>query len=321
MDTVKDVIDTPTRMMDTIFGDVSEGTKVRELSALAKRVELPSFNISLDEKNQYNKKVPIMTGLKYDPINISFYDDNNNTTINLINNYYKYFFGDGNVPKSAAFRPDVVKQERNFNSWGLQARAMKDFFLAIDVYSFNRGTFTMHSMKSPYIMSIKMGDHEYGSYEPRDINIQIGYSSIVYASGYIKRGTPPGFADLIYDFNPSPLTGKYPTNLYDALGESASALGGLFGGTSNIQSFITPIQQFSVGGVNTNMPSTIPLVPGNILSAFNTGQSGMRTSTPNGQPVSIGGMQGSGQVVGGGLPGPATPTAGSISVTSLPTLK
>ena len=316
MNTVKDVIDTPNRLMNQVFGDPSEGTKVRELSALAHRVELPGFSITVDEKNQYNKKIGVTTGIKYDPVQITFYDDNNNTTINLINNYYKYFFGDGNVPGgSQKYLTDTVKSRMNFNGWGFQSRAIKNFFYAIDIYSFNRGTFTMHSIKAPWIINMRAGDHEYGDYAPRDITITFGHSGIVYASGYIKRGTPPGFADLIYDFTPSPLTGKYPVNLYDTLGQFASATGGLFGGTTGVQDIVKPIQQLQ-GGTSTNVPSTRPLLPGTLLAPFNTGSSQNQTSTPNGVPVSVGGLQSSGTVVGGGQAAPPTP-----SVTVYPTIR
>lgn len=268
--TVQDVLDTPNRFLNQVFGDPSEGARVRELSALAHKVDLPRFTLTSNDVNQYNKKVNIYTGMKYDPVNITFYDDNNNTVINLWNNYYKYFFGDPNVTRSTGFLPDVVKERRNYNNWGLQARTFKNFFYAIDFYSFNRGTFTMHSIMNPWITSVQMGDHQYGEYDPREITVTFGYSGVLYASGYIKRGTPPGFADLIYDFTPSPLTNKYPANAYDQAGALATATGGLFDGSSNIQQFITPITRLA-NGATTQVPSTRPILSNNVVSTYNTG--------------------------------------------------
>ena len=277
--TVQDVLDTPNRLMNQVFGDPSEGARVRELSALAHKVDMPRFTLNSNDMNQYNKKVNIYTGIKYDPVNITFYDDNNNTVINLWNNYYKYFFGDPNVPRKTGFLPDVVSERRNYSNWGFQPRTLKNFFLAIDFFSFNRGTFTMHSIMNPWITSVQMGDHEYGDYSPRDITMQFGYSGVLYASGYIKRGTPPGFADLIYDFTPSPLTNKYPANLYDQIGALSTATGGLFDGSSNIQQFYQPIQRIA-NGASTQVPSTRPILSNNVVSTYNTGAPNAATNAP-----------------------------------------
>lgn len=294
--TVQDVLDTPNRLMSQVFGDPSEGARIRELSALAHKVDLPRFTLNSTDINQYNKKVNIYTSIKYDPVNITFYDDNNNTVINLWNNYYKYFFGDPNVPRQTGFLPDVVKDKRNHNNWGFQPRTFKNFFLAIDFFSFNRGTFTMHSIMNPWITSVQMGDHEYGDYNPREITMQFGYSGVLYASGYIKRGTPPGFADLIYDFTPSPLTNKYPGNLYDQIGALATATGGLYDGSSNIQQFALPIQKLATGA-STQVPSTRPILSNNVVSTFNTGdQTAPKAPSVTVYP-SIGGNQTAGNAI------------------------
>jgi len=304
--TVQDVLDTTKRLQNNIFGDPSEGARVRELGALAHKVDMPRFTLQSNDANQYNKKVNIYTGIKYNPINITFYDDNNNTVINLWNNVYKYFFGDPNITRKEKFEPDVVSARRFTQDWGFQPRSLKNFFYAIDFFSFNRGTFTMHSIMNPWILDVQMGDHDYSEQMPRDITIQFGYSGVLYASGYIKRGTPPGFADLIYDFTPSPLTNKYPGNPYDQVGALSTATGGLFGGNSNIQQFAKPISRIA-SGASTQVPSTRPITSNQIISTYQTGATTNPTAIQSAQP-SV-----------GGIPYVGTPTTpGQVSVQPFP---
>jgi len=278
VDTVTDIMNTPGRLLNNVFGDPSEGVRVRQLGTLAKHVDLPKFTLVSDEKNQYNKKVPVFTGIKYDPVTIVFHDDSNNTVVNLWNNYYKYFFGDPNVQRQTGYAPDVIKDQRYYNNWGFQTRTLKNFFLAIDFYNFSKGMFTMHSIMNPWIMSMQSGDMEYATSEFREISITFGYSGVLYASGYIQRGTPPGFADLIYDKTPSPMSNLIPSSnpTFDA------NTGGLFTGPTYTQQITNPIQNLGA--------STFPIVAtgiagAGILSAFFSGN-GNSTSTPPSPPSS-----------------------------------
>lgn len=70
---------------------------------LVKTVKLPSFNFSTTELNQYNRKRIIQTKIKYEPIDITFHDDNGGST-NAPNSggmirrlweaYYNYYYAD-----------------------------------------------------------------------------------------------------------------------------------------------------------------------------------------------------------------------------------
>ena len=280
LNTITDVMNTPNRLLNNLFGDPSEGIRVRQLGTLAKHVDLPKFTLISDEKNQYNKKVPVFTGIKYDPVTIVFHDDSNNTVINLWNNYYKYFYGDPNVPRKTGYAPDVIKDVRNYNNWGFQTRTLKDFFLAIDFYNFSKGMFTMHSIMNPWIMSMQSGEMEAASADPRDISITFGYSGVLYATGYIQKGTPPGFADLIYDKTPSPLTNKVPNNnnIFNA------NTGGLFTGPQFNQQITNPL-----GGAVTSLPIIgAGIAAVGIGSAFFSGSSGggNAPSSPPSTPTS-----------------------------------
>jgi len=75
---------------------------------LVKTIKLPSFNIDTATMNQYNRKRIIQTKIKYDPIDISFHDDNGSGlgTPNLGGSvralwkaYYNYYYFDGTTPE------------------------------------------------------------------------------------------------------------------------------------------------------------------------------------------------------------------------------
>ena len=56
-----------------------------------KTVQLPKYGFDLTTLNQYNRKRIIQTKIKYDPIQITFHDDNNNLVRKLWHAYYTYY--------------------------------------------------------------------------------------------------------------------------------------------------------------------------------------------------------------------------------------
>ena len=68
-----------------------------------KTVKLPSYNFSTANMNQYNRKRIVQTKINYDPVTITFHDDNGNLIRNLWYAYYTYYYKDG-VNSSALYR-------------------------------------------------------------------------------------------------------------------------------------------------------------------------------------------------------------------------
>jgi hypothetical protein len=77
------------------------------LNMLVKTAELPKFKISTDLGHQYNRKKQIHTKLEYDPVNITFHDDNLGVTTTLWSSYYGYYFADSSHGPSAGSTPNV----------------------------------------------------------------------------------------------------------------------------------------------------------------------------------------------------------------------
>ena len=55
-----------------------------ELNMLVKAVDLPKFSVQTVTKNMYNRKKNLQTTLEYDPVNITFHDDNLGLTTTLM---------------------------------------------------------------------------------------------------------------------------------------------------------------------------------------------------------------------------------------------
>jgi hypothetical protein len=61
---------------------------------LVKSCELPKYNMSVEEKTQYNKKMYAATRIAYEPVNITFHDDHADTVNAFWKKYYEYHIAD-----------------------------------------------------------------------------------------------------------------------------------------------------------------------------------------------------------------------------------
>lgn len=65
---------------------------------LVRDVKLPSFQFDTHKMNQYNRKRIVQTKIRYEPVQISFHDDNANTINKLWYAYYTYYYKDATKP-------------------------------------------------------------------------------------------------------------------------------------------------------------------------------------------------------------------------------
>ena len=79
-----------------------------DYGVLVKTIKLPSYNIETTTMNQYNRKRIVQTKIKYDPIDVTFHDDNGSglgtpnlggTIRALWKAYYNYYYYDGTTPE------------------------------------------------------------------------------------------------------------------------------------------------------------------------------------------------------------------------------
>ena len=78
--------------MDPAAASVLPDLKSRhelEIGMLVKSVDLPKFSADVETKNKYNRKKNVQTAIKYNPVTITFHDDNSNNVRNFLSNVYK----------------------------------------------------------------------------------------------------------------------------------------------------------------------------------------------------------------------------------------
>jgi len=188
--------------------NVFNSTGGRELNLLVKKADLPKFTIKTEEKNQYNKKTYAYTGIDYQPVNITFHDDSANLALQFWTDYYYQYFQDGGKTRQQYYRDLYNDTRAGANDWGLDGGTYNiDLLESIDIFTLSQGKFTMYSLQTPWITSFNHDSHDVAeSSGLMEHSMQVGYSGVLYGQGRIQQGNPPGFADLLYDFSPSPIS-------------------------------------------------------------------------------------------------------------------
>jgi len=236
---------------ETLFVDKFNPSERYQLNMLVKACDLPKYNMSMEEKTQYNKKMYTATRIAYEPVNITFHDDHADTVNAFWKKYYEYHIADSvsmnsdlQISATKDNLYDSIGAEKRTNKFGLDTPAArsKPYLKGIEIFVLHKQRFTSMTLVNPVI-----GSFSHDSLDQADgagvmnNTMQILYETVIYKAGIINKNNVPGFATINYDNSPSPL----------------SVLGG---GTNSI---------FGPGGVVDGIGSVIRNVNnGNILGAI-----------------------------------------------------
>lgn len=205
---------------------------------LAKSVDTPSFRISTETLNQYNRKVVIQTKLNYAPLTITFHDDMANATTDLWRNYYQYYYGDGRSQLNASLRQSRTAQGFSDNkydsaayAYGLANLQDKPFFNSIEIFQLNKKKFTSFTLVNPIIKDFAHSnlDQSAGT-KLAENRMTVEYETVIYSTG---KASQVGFDETHYDKRPSPLRVAGNGNLFGPGGIINGATE-VFGEISNI---------------------------------------------------------------------------------------
>ena len=225
---------------------------------LVKDIKLPSYQFETVQLNQYNRKRIVQTKIKYEPITISFHDDNASTATRLWEAYYRYNYRDGSKPgvvfsgnRGNASGGDVDYNNRNIyesninsSDWGYVGDTFSGsnkkvpFFKNITVFGFYQHNFTAYTLINPIITGFNHDTYSYSEGSGIMQNtMTIDYETVVYNYGAID-GTQPdnivtGFgSEENYDRRRSPIAipnsnAKIlgPGGLVDSVGGTLEAIG------------------------------------------------------------------------------------------------
>ena len=222
----------------------------RELNMLVKAVDLPQYTVDMVTAQQYNVKRKIQTKISYDPINITFHDDNYGVTTALWETYYRYYYNDGNygskdtqgnqstsTDRAYSKSAGLTKNKNTENKFGLDNDANIPFFTSIQIYQMARKTYTCYTLVNPIVQRWQhdsMNNQESG---PVQNAMTVEYEAVFYSRGRVQaNGAPAGFGEEHYDKTPSPnsLSGGGSTSLLGTGG----VLSGLFGANDGPYTYI-----------------------------------------------------------------------------------
>lgn len=199
------------------------------LGLLVKEIKLPSFTFNTTQLNQYNRKRIIQTKIKYDPIDITFHDDNASQATKMWEEYYKYYYNDTTKPGpvlagarggAAGAGPDDYNSRNIYSGedingntdWGFNGGPKAPFFKNITVFGMNQHEFTAYTLINPIITSFSHDSYNYSEGSGIMQNrMTIDYETVVYNYGSIDGRNPEnivtGFGDVAnYDRELSPIS-------------------------------------------------------------------------------------------------------------------
>ena len=235
---------------ESLFVNGFNSDEKYQLNMLVKACELPKYNMSYEEKTQYNKKMYNATRIAYEPVNITFHDDHADTVNAFWKKYYEY-----NIADSIGMNSDLTISNtkddyylfgdaRQTTKFGMDTprQRQKPYLKGIEIFVLHKKRFTSMTLVNPVIGSFSHDNVDQADGQGVMNNtMQILYETVIYKSGIVNKNNVPGFATINYDNSPSPL----------------SVLGG---GTNSV---------FGPGGVVDGIGSVIKNVQsGNILGAI-----------------------------------------------------
>lgn len=213
------------------------------MGLLVKDVRLPAYRFATATLNQYNRKRIVQTKINYDPVEITFHDDNSNIINKLWYAYYTYYYKDAaklqiNPVNNTTQSTMADYNVRNIYSddtmgnddWGYigepssieagcyspgssKAGSKSPFFKSITVYGFNQHKFTAYQLINPIIANFA---HDTYAYDQGNGVMQnrmtLEYETVLYKEGTYNANDLPVpevgyFADAAnYDRISSPIS-------------------------------------------------------------------------------------------------------------------
>jgi hypothetical protein len=199
---------------DTAFSKKFSANQKQELNMLVKTCQLPKYNMNVEQKNQYNKKVNTMTHITYEPVVITFHDDHHDIVNAFWKAYYEYNIVDSltvassggvNTTRDTLYDPGANRKHQ-FGMDGNQQRK-EPLLRSIQIFALHKQQFTSFTLINPVIGSFSHDDLDQADGGAIMSNsMQVFYETVLYSAGRITRNDPENFATIHYDLEPSPLS-------------------------------------------------------------------------------------------------------------------
>jgi len=259
-----------TRFLYHVFFDINptaasiiptiNAQKINEMGMLVKSATLPTYTATVETRKQYNRVKHSQTSITYDPVNLTFHDDNSSLTTALMQAYYRYYFADGNQIRNAgraySRTPNSLYQgsSRNKDKFGLDNNNPGlPFFNSIQISQLSRGSYVTYTLVNPIVTA--WGHDRVDNSDGAGLaenSMQISYEAVFYDAGAIEAGAngePNGFGQDHYDTTPSPLS---------LIGGGTTSIGSIISGALDLYDFIA-------GGDTFDNPLEAALAAANLI--------------------------------------------------------
>lgn len=235
-----------------------DNKRALELNMLVKSVDLPKFNLNYEQKNQYNKKVPVGTHISYTPINITFHDDHADVVTAFWRSYYEFYYSDSLANLNQApgnnrdtFYDEIGKSGRR-NQYGKDqyGKNKAQILNGIEIFSLHKNRFTGYALINPMITGFSHDNLNQAEGGTLGHTMEVMYETVLYSTGTVTKERPTGFATLHYDLEPSPLSvgGRGTTSIFGAGGiveGIGSVIGDVASGNVNIGTVLKGINTYN----------------------------------------------------------------------------
>lgn len=210
--------------VDPSVGDIVNALTEKygtEIGMLVKSSELPRYTAQVETKNKYNRKKNIQTSIQYEPITITFHDDNHGVTTALLEAYYRFYYADawhGDNPGAySKLDGDTTYKgsARHQYRYGLDNNISVPFFRNIQLSQLSRSQYTTYTLVNPIITNWQHDSVESEGNSFMQNTITVAYEAVHYTRGTVEAGTdgnPTGYGLVFYDTRPSPLSVVDPSN-------------------------------------------------------------------------------------------------------------
>ena len=226
------------------------------IGLMVKSAQLPTYSMTVETLNQYNRKRLAQTKIEYNPVQIEFHDDGGDLIRNMWYNYYSYYYKDPSqaydspnnqngqinpIQSPAGFSynsRDIYENSRTVNDWGYIGETYDSgntslltgtpsgkppFFRDIRIYGLYQKKWAEYILINPMITDWNHDTYDYSQGSGTMTNrMTIKYETVKYYSGAVGGVRPDtnvvGFADpAYYDTVPSAL--NRPGSTQSVLGQ------------------------------------------------------------------------------------------------------
>lgn len=197
------------------------GPKWREgLTFVVKAIDRPSVQPVIEEINQYNRKRLVSTGVKYQPINCTFYDTADGAAMEMWLEYARYYYGDYRLDPSS-YSDDILNPQIDLAAYQNGAGATiqppttafpeginsQFFFDKVVVYQVWGNEYTSYELINPRINQFTPDELDYEQSAASTVQMSLQYEAINHGN----RGRPQDlFTDAALEaiFSEGPFNGN-----------------------------------------------------------------------------------------------------------------